>query len=441
MAAHAYGPEPRIETLPDVAVVGGITLRDAPLPHVGVAFRVDQPFDLPCMPYLGVVVDAAAKLLPVFRHPAYDHRYPAAGSCTASEVVAQPLGAVAGQGAVPLVRTLGGCGGREDEAVDEKLPLAAERIEQGRQGMEFGAVVSECVDHAAAPDHELHVAPLLQGGILVDHSDFVARGGIHEREHGGYMVRERVGRRQTVVTAVERHNPALQGHEHRLGCLVRGYLLRVVVAHMPGVLHHAVEPHALRIGILHHAREGPLGAAGIGAEYAHIAVVLPVVPLLHAREQPAPQGDALQGLGMAVLVQHRHHHDAAGRALQRAGQVDAEVNGHSAQTLGQRAGPGLHRDLGNIEGHDLLAVKQLGPHEYKAAAVAFHAQSRGRVLLALALPVGDVQQVGRRLPPLQTARYGTGAQGEHRKQEDEVLLHLRRLFDPIIDHAVLGDGA
>ena len=57
--------------------------------------------------------------------------------------------------------------------------------------------------------------------------------------------------------------------------------MRIVVRDMAGMGRHAVEPHALRIGIFHEAGESAGFGAAVGCESPDILAELPVVALLH----------------------------------------------------------------------------------------------------------------------------------------------------------------
>ena len=181
------------------------------------------------------------------------------------------------------------------------------------------------VDNVRFADFEGKVVAVFDHGILLDHFDQVAPRGVCKGQHRGYIVFQRIERRHIVTAAVQPYDRSRKCDVHRLAFAFGRYFLRVVIADLLTAFDDGIQPHALRIGVLDETLESPLLGSRIGLEDPHVLVELPIVAILHAAEQPAPDTDLLKRHEAVRLVEHGCYGHAPAVALQPVSYTHLDV--------------------------------------------------------------------------------------------------------------------
>lgn len=236
-----------------------------------------------------------------------------------------------------------------------------------------------------------------------------------EGQHRGYVVFQRIERRHIVTAAIQPYDRSLKCDVHCLAFAFGRDFLRVVIADLLTAFDDGIQPHALRVGMLDETLESTLLGSRIGLEDPHVSVELPVVAILHAAEQLAPDTDLLKRHEAVRLVEHGCYGHVLTIALQLARQLDHEVNADLAHTLGDGARFGHHDHLVEFERHDALAVFEHSRRQeidglQAVAVLVFDILRCGFLFRLLLLCFGRIVRPCAQAPALKPARNGTTAQ-------------------------------
>ena len=244
---------------------------------------------------------------------------------------------------------------------------------------------------------------------------------IHEREHRGDDVGERVGGRQSVAAVVDAEDLAFERHGHALRGHVGRYLLRIVVGHHVAALHDRIQPRILRVGKLHEAVERGLPPEGVGTETFDIGFVLPVVALLQKREATSSDYEVFEFHASIGLMQYGRNDYAAAASQKLLRERYHKVKSYLTVAFGY--GAHLRRDghLFDFERHHALAVrKRVDRREVESAAVALELHDLRAVVGLPLLPLGarELRQPRCHLPPRKRPR-DRAAEEQAQRADDE----------------------
>lgn len=244
---------------------------------------------------------------------------------------------------------------------------------------------------------------------------------IHEREHRGDDVGERVGGRQSIAAVVDADDLAFERYGHALRGLVGRHLFRIVVGHHAAPFDDRIQPRVLRVGKLHEAVERGLAFEGVGPEAVDIGFVLPVVALLQKREATSSDYEVFEFHASIGLMQYGCDHHAAAASQKLLRERDDEVEHHAPVAFGY--GAHLRRDghLFDFERHHALSVrKRVDRREVESVAVALELHDLRAVVGLPLLPLGarELRQARCHLSPLERSG-DRAAEAEAQRADDE----------------------
>ena len=150
------------------------------------------------------------------------------------------------------------------DTVYRELPLTEELLQHHARFHQLGGVTRKRIDDCCTAYGKGEQNPVVETGPALDDTRQVARSSIHEVEHRGDRIAERIGRRQQVETAIESLDAPFERYAQTLTRIGRGHGLRVVVGYVAARSPYRVAAYILRVRETHEAVESLLCPEAVG---------------------------------------------------------------------------------------------------------------------------------------------------------------------------------